>query len=220
LIAFLMASPALAVSPETVQVPQPGEWSAAASYLWPGEDALANPTDYHRNLSVRSPDGRLAIEVGDVELRVVTTSGDSTVYLDPRGVSSLAEVLWAQDSQAVFVTESDGGSVGTWSITVLRFSPEGVEKTNPGSRALADFKQKYPNCPDEYPNVAGVGWLHESQDLLLIVEMPCHSSCQDMCKFLGYIVNPDNGKIKKRLNANEVRARFRAMIGPRLRERP
>jgi hypothetical protein len=86
--------------------------------------------------------------------------------------------------------------------------------------AVADFKQRFPNCPDEHPNVAAVDWLQGSAELALVVQMPCHSSCSDMCQIIGYVINPVTGIIARRLSATEVRREWAGAIGPRLATTP
>jgi hypothetical protein len=105
--------------------------------------------------------------------------------------------------------------VGTWSVTLYTISPSDVTDSDPGTFALSDFKQYFArkpmkpdsDCLDQYPNVVAVAWEGGSKKLLLAVEMPCHSGCEYMCKWLGYIVSAEDGKIIKRLKESETRAK-------------
>jgi hypothetical protein len=216
LLLTLLATNSIAGVPGTLQTPQPGMWSAAASYLWPGPTALADLPQGGRNLSVASPNGKLRITVNDIELQVVTEESRTRLSKEFIGVTSLAEILWAPDSSAFFLTQSDGGWVGTWSITAYRVTSAGVSKSLAQIVALADFRRKFSRCPDEYPNVAGVAWLNGSKRLLLVAEMPCHSGCVDMCKLLGYVVDPVSGSIFERVSEKDMKTRWKTLLGPRL----
>jgi hypothetical protein len=216
LLVILLSTTSVAGVPGTLQTPQPGTWAAAASYLWPGPTALADLPEGGRNLSVMSPNGKLRIIVDDTQLQVVSEKSGIRLSRDFIGVMSLAEVLWAPDSSAFFLTQSDGGWVGNWSVMVYRVTPGGLSKSPVGVVALADFRRKFPRCPDEYPNVAGIGWSNVSKRLLLVVEMPCHSGCVDMCKRLGYVVESFSGSIFESVSANDLKIRWKTMLGPRL----
>jgi hypothetical protein len=219
------SSPAQAIDPAIFQKLQPGMWSANAAYLWPGPTAIKDLPEGGRNLAVVSPNGQLMIEVKNSELAVVRTTDGSKINKKEIGVESLAEILWAPDSTAFVITSSDGGYVGTWSVSLHRIRENDIAISDPGTLALSDFKRYFSrkpmksdsDCPNEYPNVVAVGWVDGSHKLLLAVEMPCHSGCEYMCNWLGYIVNADQGNIQKRLNALETQSTWKSLVGPRLK---
>jgi hypothetical protein len=128
---------------------------------------------------VPSPDGGL-------ELVVVENSGylrhaGETDLGDPAfGVFDLAEVLWAADSRVLVITESEGGWVGTWSATAYALDGERLTVIDVTTPVLAQFRRDSDACPDEYPNVAAVAWASEPGKLLVVVELPTHSSCERM----------------------------------------
>ena len=102
-------------------------------------------------------------------------------------------------------------------MKVYRLGATGLTESDPGRLVLADFKQLFPRCPDEYPNVAAVGWLDGSRHLRLVVEMPCHSSCTDMCRVAGYVIETARRVILERLPETALRRGWNAAIGSRLR---
>ena len=116
------------------------------------------------------------------------------------------------------ITESDGGAVGTWSIMVYSISSKGLTSSQPTDLVIADFKKRFPKCPDEFPNVAAVSWLQATNQIAVVAQMPCQSSCSDMCKILGYIIDPVTGVIARRLRASEVHKEWAGALGPALRE--
>jgi hypothetical protein len=161
---------------------RPGEWARDGKYLWPGPTAIADFPLGGRNIAVVSPDSTITLTVRDSEM---TVSGPS-VTSRSIGIDSLSEILWAPDSKAFAITSSDGGWVGTWTVTVHW---RDGRTTNPSKAALQRFKREFPMCPDEFPNVAAVGWAQSSRNLRVLVEMPCRSSCPQMCKFRGFVVD-------------------------------
>jgi hypothetical protein len=200
--------------------PQPGAWSSKAHYLWPGPTAIADLPAGGRHVSVAAPDGRMTLRVDDGELRPVDAADPQRFSGVVVPIESLAEVLWAPTSDVFAVTQSDGGWVGTWSVTVYRLRATGVSVSAPTKAVLADFQERFPKCPDEHPNVAAVDWEDGTRRLRLVVEMPCHSSCADMCEILGYVVDPVTGAVARRLSAAQVRTSWPTAIGPRVAEAP
>jgi hypothetical protein len=215
--AIVRVSAAQAQTPSLSQRAQPGVWSSAAKYLWPGPTAVANFPLGGRNIVVVSPGGAIETRVTNIELTLVDRNQPTRFAQTSIPVASLAEILWARDSDAFALTQSDGGWVGTWSVRLYRLKPTGLSESDPGRLVLAHFKQLFPRCPDEYPNVAAVGWVDGSRRLRLVVEMPCHSSCTDMCRVAGYVVDTAGGVILERLPETALRRAWKAAIGSRLR---
>lgn len=186
----------------------PGAWARDGKYLWPGPTAIADFPLAGRNITVTSPDSSMTLTVRDSEMTVSGPSVPARKY----GIDSLSEILWAPDSKAFAVTSSEGGWVGTWSVTVYWKSGR---TTDPSKAALQRFRREFPKCPDEYPNVAAVGWTQGSRNLRVLVEMPCHSSCKQMCKFRGYVVDSTDGHVVERLSEDAVKHRWRKFLGER-----
>lgn len=103
---------------------------------------------------------------------------------------------------------------GTWSSKAAHLWP------GPTASALAGFEQRFAKCPEEFPSLAAVDWLEGSRELAVVVEMPCHSSSSDMCRFNGYIIDPVSGVISRRLTESDVRREWAGAIGPRLEITP
>jgi hypothetical protein len=200
---------ASAAQAQVFETPFPGVWSRGASYLWPGPTAIADMPLDGREISVTSPDSSFTVKVDDSEFIVFGPGGpmlSGEIY-------SLAELLWARDSKVFAVTSSEGGWVGTWSVRLYWTADGNV--TDPGKFALQSFKREFPRCPEEHPNVGVVGWLQASRRLQLLVEMPCHSSCAQMCQVRGYVVDSASGRILERLSDNAVRKRWKRRLGGR-----
>jgi hypothetical protein len=142
----------------------------------------------------------LAVAVSDLAVRthgLVSPNGESTlhvghdqsvdccfpyrVWLSHKGkryslsfgTYTDAEVVWAPDSSAFFVTYSDGGAVGTFHVLVYTIDDSGPHRSEPIPNGRKLLK---PHCrTPEYPNVGGIGWGEDSHTLVIGVEVPPHS---------------------------------------------
>src|SRR5262249_36283958 len=159
-----------------------------------------SPTD-SKDSAVSSPNGSAIVLVHGHQLRVEDRKAPSRFAGWVLPVETLAEVLWAPDSSAFALTESDGGSVGTWSTTVYRLDEALIRPARIDHDVLQDFRRHFPQCPDESPNVVAVGWSDGSASIRIVVQMPCHSSCSAMCAFRGYVINSESGKIEEQLDS-------------------
>jgi hypothetical protein len=216
LVLMMLALIQIAVADDTLAVPQPGQWAARGAYLWPGPTAIADLPQDGRHLRVLAPDGQVEFRIHDTEGYVIRGSDRRS---EPIGVQSLAEVLWAADSTAFALTESDGGLIGTWSVTVYNVAKPGITRLTAADAAVrADYRQRVMKhaCPDEVPNVAAVSWVHGSKQLALVAEVPPHSSCRQMGRIYGYVVRLPSGYIVRRLSTAEVRSAWRKDLGSRL----
>jgi hypothetical protein len=197
-----------------------GVWSAEARSLSFSMGTVESPGV--RDVLVTSPNGRKRIIVKNYELRVESDGRQMrTPSGEPIGVYPLAEVGWAPDSGAFFLTWSDGGAVGSWNTDVYLLTPSGLRKAEATDNVRRDFMKRY-NCDvwgehtgNEVPNIAGLKWLKGSKQLLLIAEVPPHSSCPEMGKFMGYSVSVPSGKILVRYSAKEVKTRWGKPLGIR-----
>lgn len=210
-------SVAQAQSPAAFGRAQSGVWSSAGEYLWPGPTAVADLPIGGRSIMVASPDGAITTRVTNIELTLVDRNNPARFAQTSIPIASLAEILWAPDSSAFALTQSDGGWVAAWSVRAYRLRSTGLSESDPGRLALADFKQLFSRCRDEYPNVAAVDWLNGSSRLRLVLEMPCHSSCRDMCRVAGYVVNVADGAVIERVPEAAVQREWKAITGLRFR---
>ena len=205
----LLFGAAAAFAAEHFDTPLPGQWSRAGAYLWPGPAVVADLPEEGRNLTIPSPDGSATVQVVGHELAVARVDGAT---YGPFPVEALAEVLWSPDSRAVAITSSDGGWVGNWSVKVLRVADG--KSTDPASQALKRFRRELPQCPAESPNAGAVGWQSGGR-LAILVEMPCHGSCERMCTQRGYVVDARTGNVLRRLDERQVAREWRRLLGER-----
>lgn len=203
--------PLLALA-QTMTMPMPGRLSSHGAYLWPGDTAIADASVDGRRLSLRAPRGTLALRIGDGTWQ---TFDRDRALGDAQPLDDLAEVLWAPTGDAFAITASDGGQIGTWRLSVLRRDGSRVVAKAPSAQALSDFRRVHPHCPNEHPNVGAVAWSHDAATLDVVVEMPCHSPCVDMCRIRGYTIDAHSGEIRARLGEDDVRTAWRSRFGER-----
>ena len=187
-----------------------GEWSREATVL-----------EYRggtRTAAILAPDRRKKAIVDGVSLRV-EMDGPRLPGIENAGVSTLAELRWAPDSRAFFITESHGGAVGEWRVTVYMIETQSVRSVDVTSEVTREFKQHYRCAEPEEPNVGAVRWVDGSNQLLVVAEVPPHSSCPEMGKVKGYVVKVPTGRIVQAFDARELKTRWGRYLGDRLKRK-
>jgi len=174
-----------------------GEWSRIAKPL--------SVFPKSQKVQIEAPDKRTVAVIEDLNL-LVLQDGKKLPGIEDEGFVGPAELGWSSDSKGFFVTWSDGGTVGTWQTFVYLIEEGRVSRVNVSKEVERDFKKSYECFEAEAPNIAGLNWLHGSRRLLLVAEVPPHSSCPQMGLFAGYIVSVPGGKIIERLNQRQLTA--------------
>jgi hypothetical protein len=175
------------------------------------------------NITIPSPDGRKAVVVrppenpSSDETHTVLVRAGSHIYRTNLGALVNAEVAWAPDSKAFFVTYSDGGNVGTYHVRVVYVTDSGLRALEPLPNGRRLFK---PMCFDPgNPNVGAIGWIGNGSDQLAIaVEVPPHSSCASMGTFKAYVIQLPTGKVVSVYGQVEAKRSFSNLIGSELRD--
>ena len=187
---------------------EPGVWSSEAT-------SIRSYIDRERKLEISSPDKRKIVIVDGVRIAVMSNR-KPLLETEDTGVGALAELAWAPDSLSFFVTESDGGIVGRWDTWVYLVENNQVRRVHITEDVAKRFKRHYQCDEPEEPNVAGGKWMHGSQQLLLIAEVPSHSSCPEMGKVEGYIVAVPSGKILEEMDKKKLMMNWGKYLGQRL----
>jgi hypothetical protein len=208
-LATTLAS-AAAQAPATIE--QPGRWSAEAVYLWPGDTDIADAPKGPRLAEVWSPDHQHVLSVSDNHLTVRDKVGSALSH--PLAIEDLAEVEWSPDSRVFVVTQSNGGLVGTWSTEAYAVTPQGsVQQLDVEHAVTARFQFNHEVC-SETPNVGSGGWLNP-RVLLVVIEVPPHSSCRDMGHLWGYEVSVIDGRILQVYDDLQLRRKYIHRLGRR-----
>ncbi len=202
--------------------PQPGVWSAHAAYAWPGPIVIGDAPKAGRRIDVPSPDRSKVISIGDSSLTVRLAGHPGRTIGSPINIADLVEVLWAPDSLAFALTESDGGWVGTWHVAVFQVSAEALKQVNVSEQVFLDFSRRKVTsrgngCSSEGPNIGGITWLNGSSRIVLLAEAPPHSSDCDMGRIHGYLVAVPSGAVLAQYREADVHRVFGSKLGGRFR---
>ncbi len=195
----------------------PNDLDAAAGY-WSRHATSLSHADAgvgRRHVEIASPDRRKTIIVTGPSLRV-EAEGRQLSGIENLGVNTLAEAMWAPDSNAFVVTESDGGLVGGWFISVYSIENDRLISLLVTDQVTRTFRQLSRCSDNEAPNIGAVAWLRGSMRLLVVAEVPPHSSCLDMGKLRGYIVEVPSGNVVQQMTASQLKQQWRGSLGERV----
>lgn len=185
-----------------------GQWSRAAVAIH----------DRAEKREIVSPDGRRSITLHEITLSVWSrAAGQRPRLIGSILVDRLGEVLWSQDSNAVAVTTSDGGWVGTWNVRVLQIENDTLKERSVTADTASDFSRRHPCEERPIPNIAALSWLQDSSRLLLVAEVSPARPCVEMGLIMGYSVSIPSGRIEARYSERVVREKFASSLGPRRR---
>jgi len=133
-----------------------------------------------------------------------------------------AELAWAPDNLAFYITQSEGSETGygtaVYQLGNGRISPE------PGfSEVVKHFELRH-RCAFQYrgrdagnkPNIAGLKWSETSSQLVVVAEVPPIGVCGQMGYFSGYLVEVSTGKILELYSPQQLMDRWRDALGERL----
>lgn len=130
--------------------------------------------------------------------------------------AKLTEMLWSPTGRFVSVTASDGGIVGTWSVNVFALDRDGGLHKHDNLRDAFKSADAFPDCDEkETPNIGAIAWLNNGRDILLVAEVPPHSSCRNMSALSGYLVQVESGKIIEQLSESQLREKWGPKLGCR-----
>jgi hypothetical protein len=185
--------------------------------LWAGDgqwSRFAQSVPSGRIFSVPSPDRTRTIVISNRELTVL--EGGQPVE-GAEGISILlpAEIGWAQDGKAFFITSSDGGQQGTWDVSIFllerdRFSFEVVTE-----QAVDLFLKAYPCAASPVPHVGLLRFTKDSKQALLAVEAASGSSCAERDAVRGFIVDVPSGDVLRELELQRLVKEWGETLGSR-----
>lgn len=190
---------------------EPGFWSRAAIPL------SIYPEETQR---FPAPDGKSIVLARNHKVFLLRDKKGPVTAEAP--VDVLGELGWAPDSKAFFVTSSDGGDVGRWYVIVFRVIDGHLEEAIVSRLARTEFMRTY-QCYwggkkyAQEPNLGAVRWLKDSEELLLLAEVPRVSTCPAM-PLMGYAVRVPSGEIIATYSEIEVRKRWASDLGDRHRK--
>jgi len=188
-------------------------------------------------LRIPSRDGRSSVEVlyrqpykdddaiQDVKvayLKVASPDGRIRETTLPFGFQSV-DLLWSPDSKSFFVNGGKGGGFWGFWVYVYQISDPKLDPIDVTRDAQRDMVKTYPPCratgldevqckdlennPDS--NMSGIDWLPDSTTIIVMAEIPCSGGHGGiMCQVMGYEIEVPTGKIRTRMSASELKARW------------
>jgi hypothetical protein len=212
-------------------------WSRSAHPL----PYSVNPDPALRNTRIPSPNGKYAIACNSVpQERRVSDSVSETLEATacefvapdkkvPIDLEIGPEALWAPDSDAVAITHSRGGALGTYRVLIYR--PENSGAVDISTTVRRDLARRFPACvggmaecsSDQrkamrknvaWVNVAAIRWMEKSDRLLMLAWVPDSSAFgANLGRYHGYVVDARDGRILSRYSESEFKRRFKKYCG-------
>lgn len=192
----------------------PSEALLAGDGQW---SRFAQSVPSRRTFSVPSPDRTRTIVISNMELTVL--EGRQPVEgAEGIGILLPAEVGWAPDGKAFFISSSDGGRQGTWDVSVFlleydRFSFEVVTE-----EAVDLFLKAYPCAVSPVPHVGLLKFTKDSKQALLAVEAASGSSCPEQHTVRGYLVEVPSGTVLRELDLQRLVGEWGETLGSRFEQ--
>ena len=167
-------------------------------------------------VNVPSPNGRFIVTGAHLDL-AFTANGKRTLLNIPMLNVPLMEVLWSPDSRGFAVTVSDGGLVGTFETHVYLIDVNGKPVYQNIQKVVSPIATKKQRCipDDETANIGVAAWLKGSREVLIVAEVPPHSSCRNMGDIGGFIVDVKSKKVGKRISEKELWSKWAKFLGCR-----
>ena len=147
--------------------------------------------------------------------------GKSTMRLSPEEsyVSDYpAELSWAPDSAAFYITQSDATSeINGFHTELYRVDEQTVRRVQDVSPVVNDHFAKRHECVTEDPNVAGLKWVGGSSQIVVLAEIPPDSVCAPREYFAGYLISTAESQVIHEYSPRQLFRRWGGVFGIRLR---
>jgi hypothetical protein len=152
----------------------PGRWSLEAVDL----SSESGKAPYEsRDIRIASPDQQKTVRI--VKDRWWVEIGGRKISPNSKTESLLypAELAWAPDSRALYITQSVGYSTG-YHTEVYRLKEDDLHLvTGVNETIQRDFERQHKCDYGQLPNVAGLKWLGDSEQLVRVAEVPPVGIC-------------------------------------------
>jgi hypothetical protein len=146
----------------------------------------------------------------EVQMRISVHLGSKRFTTELNGFG--AEILWAPDSSAFAVNETEGGGGIGQRTYVFYVSSGGLRKLDVSMPVEKSFGQPVKCEIPVPPNTAILTWLTPNR-VLVGAEVINVSLCQHMGTFMAYEVSLSDLKILNALTQSETKARFGEYLG-------
>jgi len=164
---------------------------------------------------VVSPNRKFSIKAASDGLSVVG-SQSITRLEDAIGNLPVTEILWSPNSKYFAVNESDGGLVGTWTSHLYKLDESDKPIKVPLEKSIRKIIDLLPHCQtEENANFGVVAWLRGGNEILVIAEVPPHSSCRNMGEITGLRISLQTRRVIERLSERVLRKNWSSVLGCR-----
>ena len=163
--------------------------------------------DFESSPSVMSPDGKNRVRLNkDHSFRVLADEAEIARLGNDFDMSCCIEVGWAPDSKQFFISYSNGGATGGYSVRLYTTSGNHVKENSAPEVALNDFKVKH-DCPSRGANVFFLSWTSDSRKVFLVTEVYPTGDCGPaMGRYRGYLMDVAGGTIVRRYGEKQTSA--------------
>jgi hypothetical protein len=186
------------------------------------EDCVQTKNSYFKQLNdlmadcearMSSPDGQKVLLMrsgGNLELSF--TGGQSFAPVGYR-VEPPAMASWAPDSKAFIINDGEGSGMSS-TFRLFRIDGARVIQVDSVHQAAVSLFRKTIRCPSSAvdPNVWGIGWSSDGQQLFLLVQATVNKSCGGQDAFIGLIVRSTDGSVIEQLTKKQTKKRFRSFL--------
>jgi len=195
-------------------VPVRSQAADATGYWAAGATAFQEMRD-ERRLIFGAPNGR-TITIIDGSRIWVRVDGHVRHLDRDVGVGWPAEIAWAPDSKAFFITQTEGRLEGPWSSRVFLVERGMVRVVDPARDVVARFGAQSPCAGADAPNAVAVAWLDGGRQVLVVTEVSPQANCPRTSKLAGWIVAMPSGRVERELTGDALKREYRRLLGPRL----
>lgn len=183
-----------------------GIWSSDAKALYNNDSIEGH---------VFSPNGKFSVS-SSVDGLVFSGDKHHERHLDFLFVPPLVEVLWSPNSKYFAVNASDGGLVGTWDTKLYSVDKNSIHMIFDIDDQLRPMADKIQKCdPKEDVNFGSVSWTKDGKKVLIVMEIPPHSSCKNMGEITGFLLETSSGKLIDVISEKIIRNRLKSILGCR-----
>ncbi|MHB8411409.1 MAG: hypothetical protein ACYDDI_05615 [Candidatus Acidiferrales bacterium] len=223
-VLIFMCSSIISSGQECVPGRSAGQWSVAAADLC--TTVKGTVPDFTRDLRVYSEGKKYAVHVVKNRWWVENAGKRLPLAVPKAYVGYPAELAWALDGKAFYITWSNG-SIAGFVTEVYRIDDHNVEPVPDLNRIVQKdfnlrhecvFYDKGKNIGYD-PNVVGLKWADNSTSgLVVVAEIPPDSLCgEGMGYFGGYLISIPGEQILKRYSPEDLFQQFGKVMGQRLR---
>ncbi|MHB8859984.1 MAG: hypothetical protein ACYC6Z_10980 [Thermoleophilia bacterium] len=191
-----------------------GYWAAGAVSPYPDSGPSYLEPDFIPT-NIPAPNGKFSIKATSGGLSLVGKNSSTHIEAYP----PLMEVLWAPDSRNFVINVSNGGLVGHWDINFYSIDSDERPVYRDIQKKVRPIADKLLQCePKQEANIGVVSWIKGGKDILIIAEVPPHSSCRNMGAIFGFRVSVKSGEIIERISENALRKKWTKALGCRFKK--